>query len=57
MSEGQEVNVDANDGAHDSPNGPDVEHPLHHFLDTALLEQSHQRGHAGHVNGDLSEKC
>ena len=43
-------------GEDDSPDGPDVEDPLHHLLDTALLEQSHQWGHPGHVYRDLSEK-
>ena len=38
-----------------TPDGPDVEDSLHHLLDTALLEQAHQRRHAGHVNRDLSE--
>ena len=48
-------NDNDNDG-HKSPDGPDVEHPLHHLLHTALLEQSHQRRHAGNINRDLSEK-
>ena len=39
----------------ESPDGPDVEHPLHHLLYTALLEQSHQRRHAGNIDRDLSE--
>ena len=48
---------DGHDNDNDeSPDGPDVEHPLHHLLYTALLEQSHQRRHAGHIDRDLSEK-